>query len=136
MWKILSIKRYREILEHRELLTKKLRESRESLKNAHDTNETLQAEIKSLKNTISVMDERNKVLSENTFVKMLLDDTLTKATPVVKYNPAIVEKLIELGYINDAMSEDKFAIQIALLTISNEAISQIIESFEQEFDDV
>nr|MDA3807835.1 hypothetical protein [Thiomicrorhabdus sp.] len=84
---------------------------------------------------ISDLEEKLQKFTEvhdnETSVKIILDDTLEKATPIIKYNANITDKLIESGYLshNDA---DKFAVQIALLTITEEVVGQLVSSFTAE----
>ena len=48
----------------------------------------------------------------------------------------MIDKLIELGHISEAQREDKYAIQIALAIISEEALSQMIDMFTPDPEEV
>lgn len=74
----------------------------------------------------------DKIEADTTEVTMKFSDDAAQVTPVVKYNPDVVEKLIELGYLNDATAKDKFAVQITMMTIAADAIDQILESFTED----
>lgn len=63
--------------------------------------------------------------------KFEISANLLTVTPVVKYDPVIFEKLVELGYLNDTHQDNKFAIQLAVLTVTHEALTQIIDSFSE-----
>jgi hypothetical protein len=60
---------------------------------------------------------------------------LESVQPIVKYNPDMFEKLVELQYLDDTHQNNKFAIQLALMQVSFEALTQIIESFESSIDE-
>ena len=72
-------------------------------------------------------------IADETHVVISIKDDLTTISPTIRYDPVIVPKLIELGYINDAAVEknDAFAIQIALISIVHEGLGQIMESFTE-----
>lgn len=62
-----------------------------------------------------------------------ISDDLTTTKPIVRYKESALEKLLELGYIRETGNEkhDAFAIQLALMDITREAISQLLESFSE-----
>lgn len=87
--------------------------------------------------TINSLNEKlEKFESSTNEVVTKISTDLTQVTPIVRYNPEIVEKLIELGYVNDATAQDKFAIQLALITVAQEALTQLVESFSEELEEV
>lgn len=65
-------------------------------------------------------------------VTLKVSKDLESVQPVVKYNPDIFEKLVELQYLDDTHQNNKFAIQLALMQVSFEALTQIIEAFEAD----
>lgn len=99
------------------------------LQQGDDTIQKLKKECSDLKKQLDLA--KDPVSNENS-VTLIIDDNLDKVTPIVRYKETAKEKLIELGYITDAaLIKDNFAIQLGLMTIANEAVAQIIESFEE-----
>lgn len=74
------------------------------------------------------------VLSEGAETVFKISPNITNISPTIRYHPEIFEKLVELGYLNDTHTDNKFAIQLALLTITHEALGQIIEAFTESVD--
>lgn len=84
----------------------------------------LKAEIERL-NELTIVDD-----STGGSITLKVSKDLESVQPVVKYNPEVFEKLVELQYLDDTHQNNAFAIQLALMQITFEALSQIIESFE------
>lgn len=91
---------------------------------------TLEEEVKALKKQLGAYEQ------EENSVTLSIDDTLTKVTPIVRYKAELLEKLIELGYVQDDIKHDKFAIQLGVLTVANEALNQIMEAFSEPMEDI
>lgn len=82
--------------------------------------------IADLKRQIEVLEGDN----DKNSVEIRIDDSITTGTPIVRYKQAVVDKLVEEGYLRDG-NTDQFAIQLALLTISQEILTQLVESFAE-----
>ena len=108
-----------------------------SLSKAEENNASLvrdnaiqRKEIESLQKQIKTLQEATeKVTDEKNSVSLIIHEDLTKITPIIRYREDVIDKLIELGHISEAQREDKYAIQIALAIISEEALSQMIDMF-------
>lgn len=112
--------------------------------------DSLKNDIESLrKDNVTLMVERDRlreeyqkfmespppdVLSEGAETVFKISSNITNISPTIRYHPEIFEKLVELGYLNDTHTDNKFAIQLALLTITHEALGQIIEAFAESVD--
>ncbi len=71
--------------------------------------------------------------SDTNSVLIKISDDLTSIVPIVRYNPEILEKLLEMGYIRETgdAKHDGFAIQIALIDIAKDGLIQIIDAFSE-----
>lgn len=155
MFKVISTKRYKELTtlaqlseettaQNKEILdeltsvteeNKKLTELQTELSNSFteamdELNEKLKVAQEDLEET------RNALAKENS-VKLLVSNDLIHVTPIIRYNPVIIEKLIELKYLDDTIDYrkdgGKMAVQLALLTIAKDATMQILDSFSEDF---
>lgn len=88
-----------------------------------DSLEAANAEIERL-NKLSTEAEANEVL-------LRLSDDMTSMTPVVRWKEGIEERLYEMGFLRDIDTANSMTIQLTLMTVAYEALSQLIESFEQ-----
>lgn len=69
--------------------------------------------------------------SEHNEVTLRMSDDLLTMTPIVRWKPHLGEKLYEIGYLRDTDGESPMAIQLALMSVGYEALTQLVESFEQ-----
>jgi predicted nuclease with TOPRIM domain len=118
MLKILKKETYNKLIEENENLVKQLEEVSEKL------NE--------IDKTLTSIQEANE--RENS-VTITFDDSLQKATPVLKYKPNITDKMVEMNIITSA-NTDKYSVELALLTMTEEVVSQILDSFGETFKEV
>jgi len=90
-------------------------------------------ENKQLQERIQELEEAS-VYSDHNTVTFEIQDNLLSVSPIIRYNPRITEKMIELHYIDDA-NASSHAIQLALMVIARDAADQILESFEKPVED-
>jgi len=84
-----------------------------------------------------------KQLEKSTIVESQYGGTVTIAVskdletvnPIVKYNPDSFEKMVELHYLDDTQQNNKFAMQLAYMSIAKDALTQIVEAFEAPVED-
>ena len=74
--------------------------------------------------------------SEQSSVEIRIDKDVQVATPIIRYNKAVVDSLIDNGYITFGQSDDAHAIQLGLAVVAGEVINQIVSAFEPEPDEV
>lgn len=96
-----------------------------TIKTFYEENLKLKKEIEELKK-LSVISDKNSVTLE-------ISDDILSVKPVIKYSPDVFEKLFELGYLDDSKNNPQ-AIQLALLMVANEALSQILEAFSENIE--
>lgn len=116
--------------EHNSSLVRDNAIQRKEIESLQKQNESLQKQIKTLQ------EAAEKVTDEKNSVSLIIHEDLTKITPIIRYREDVIDKLIELGHISEAQREDKYAIQIALAIISEEALSQMIELFTPDPEEV
>jgi len=68
-------------------------------------------------------------------VSFQINDLLTEVTPTVKWREEVVDSLVQSGFLNIRDENNKYAIQLALMTVTYDALSSIIDQFSQEVDD-
>lgn len=113
--------------------TQMLMESRKENDSLREKVETLEKEIEE-KATAEVEDDTNSVTIQ-------VSDDLEKITPIVRYNPDVVDVMVELGFLSEgvlALSNERavaYAIQVALINIAYDGLHQIIDSFEENSSD-
>jgi flagellar motility protein MotE (MotC chaperone) len=100
-------------------------------KEINDKLSKLQEELNQKEQELENLKDLLRETDENS-VTLKVSNDLTKVVPIVRYNPSTVEKFIELGYLSDDQERNTFAAQLALLTIVQEAVSQILENFTDE----
>lgn len=75
--------------------------------------------------------EKLSVESESNEIILRISDDLESMTPVIRWKAGIGDKLYELGYLRDVDNASNMAIQLALMSIGFEALTQLVEAFEQ-----
>ena len=125
MIKIIKKSTYESLLEKQDHLL----EQNQNLTNALDD---MEQEVFELRQTLNAINEAN---SREISVTISFDDTLQKATPIVKYKPDVADQLIQLNIINSS-SADKYGVELALLNMTEEVLAQILDSFREEFEEV
>lgn len=93
----------------------------------------LEEELKAAKDQVSQLQKAYASADENS-VTLRVSDDLTKVVPIVRFKPSTFDKFAELGYLKDEQEGNTFAAQLALLTVVQEALGQILESFTEEVD--
>ena len=125
---------------HEAILLEKEKEARKEVEEKSEELEKTQAilrtteqyldecyqKIADLKKQIGVLEGD----TDKNSVEIRIDDNITTGTPIVRYKQTVVDKLVEEGYLRDG-NTDQFAIQLALLTISQEILTQLVESFAE-----
>lgn len=69
--------------------------------------------------------------ADRTQTTLYISEDLTTVTPVTKVNPNDINKMIERGYLPWNKRGDSFAVNLAALTIAQEALEQMVFSFEE-----
>lgn len=113
---------------------KELNDAYGKIQKNEELNESLTRTISKLEGHIEKI-EQAQLLSDTNSVELSIENDLTKVTPTVKFRTDVYEKMVELGYLSDKDDGNDMAIQIALMTISFEALQQIIESFSAPVED-
>lgn len=141
MFKIISNSRYNELLGQIETLKFELQRSIENrqtvLEELHDAN------IKNLGlvSSLNAMSEENETLkkkfsvSEDNTVTLKISPDMEVITPIISYRADAFESLFQSGMLSDAQAGNEFAIQLALMTVAQDGLSQILSSFEEEISD-
>src|SRR5690554_3941000 len=117
---------------------KELDAAYEEIKNSDTVNEELRDTIRKLEDSIMVMQkaqEEEAVVSDTNSVELAIANDLTTVTPTIKFRRDVFEKMVELGYLSDKDEGNAMAIQVALMTVSFEALQQIIEAFSEPVED-
>lgn len=116
---------------------KELDAAYEEIKNSDTVNEELRDTIRKLEDSIAVMQKAQEeaVVSDTNSVELAIANDLTTVTPTIKFRRDVFEKMVELGYLSDKDEGNAMAIQIALMTVSFEALQQIIEAFSEPVED-
>jgi predicted RNase H-like nuclease (RuvC/YqgF family) len=117
---------------HRETAVQLLKEREEHQTAIQDKD----AEILALKLELGKKTKEAEHLSEiiqkersQNSVTLTIGDDLTTVTPVVRSKPNAFETLFQNGYLNDAQNS-QHAIELSLMLIANEALTQLLEQFE------
>lgn len=113
-------KKFRELESKYNDSEKELEEVKKRLKTKEKENETLASQLF----------EREE---SETAITLTVSDDLNTVTPITRYNPQIIRKLVETQYLPSNKVDDEFAIHLAVMLICEEAITEIISAFEQEF---
>lgn len=104
----------------------------EESKEQEETINTLSTQLDELSEKLNKIEEANQ--KENS-VTISFDDTLEKAAPLLKYKPDIVDKLIELKLL-DINATDKYSVELAMMSMAEEVLQQILDSFAEPFEEV
>lgn len=110
-----------ELHRYEEMYTDSLEEFAKAEASYQDTIYTLREQLQ----------KHEETFSDQNSVTLQVNDDLTSVTPYVRVKEEVFEKMVELHYLNDAVNPETkaMAMQLALLTIANESLDQIIESF-------
>lgn len=101
------------------------------------SNEKKDSEIQRLRDTILSMEveienfKKETSSKEHNYVKLVVSDDLQTITPFVGYRGDCFEKLFQEGMLTDAQEGSTHAIQLALMMIASEGLSQLLEEFEE-----
>lgn len=98
-----------------------------------DLRETIESMESSLEEMQHIQDE--SIHADSNVVELEIANDLTTVTPTVRFRRDVFEKMVELGYLSDKDQNNDMAIQVALMTITHEALQQIIDSFSEPVED-
>lgn len=101
-------------------------------KEREETINNLSTELEELSDKLNKIEEANQ---REYSVTISFDDTLEKASPILKYKSDIVDKLIELKLL-DINATDKYSIELAMMSMAEEVLNQILDSFAEPFEEV
>ena len=104
----------------------------EESKKQEETINSLSTQLEELSDKLNKIEEANQ--KENS-VTISFDDTLEKASPILKYKSDIADKLIELKLL-DINATDKYSIELAMMSMAEEVLNQILDSFAEPFEEV
>lgn len=93
------------------------------------------ARIAELEATVKHQDEVIQGQRTKNQVSFQINDLLTEVTPTVKWREEVVDSLVQSGFLNIRDENNKYAIQLALMTVAYDALSSIIDQFSAEVDD-
>jgi len=137
MIKIITSQYHNELLSTNKELTDQIKELSEQINWELDVYRAertrLEEELKVAKDQVSQLQKAYASADENS-VTLRVSDDLTKVVPIVRFKPSTFDKFAELGYLKDEQEGNTFAAQLALLTVVQEALGQILESFTEEVD--
>lgn len=137
MIKIITSQYHNELLSTNKELTDQIKELNEQINwelDGYRAERTrLEEELKAAKDQVSQLQKAYSSADENS-VTLRVSDDLTKVVPIVRFKPSTFDKFAELGYLKDEQEGNTFAAQLALLTVVQEALGQILESFTEEVD--
>lgn len=109
-------------------------------KHLESENTQYQHEIKDLIDKLKEVEKANRelerqldVFSDESSVYLKISDDLQTVVPVVKVKEELKDKMLQLGYLNDATTQETlpFAMQLVLMNIAYEALDQIIAAFAE-----
>lgn len=107
-----------EKLEDRDAEIARLQQQVEDLENKlSDTVEDYEARLK----TTNVSDQNE--------VKLLISDDLLEVTPVIRYKDSAFDVLVQKQYISDGHDN---SLQLGLMIVAHEALTQIVEAFAED----
>lgn len=98
--------------------------------------------VAEMKQMITALEEKisreESVYGDANIVKLTISDDLQSVLPHVTVKSEVYEKMVQLGVISDALTVDAkpTAMQIALMSMANEALSTILEQFEAPIESV
>lgn len=140
MIKIITSQYHNELLSTNKELTNQIRELNkqrdsevEVLESIRAESSRLEEELNTAKDQVNQLQKSYSSTDENS-VTLRISDDLTKVVPIVRFKPSTFDKFAELGYLKDEQEGNTFAAQLALLTVVQEALGQILESFSEEVD--
>ncbi|WGH49521.1 hypothetical protein [Alishewanella phage vB_AspM_Slicko01] len=111
------------------------KDNQKCIEKLHNTEKELDevlAELNQLKHDHAELKKITKEQNISNSVSIVMDDTMTKFTPVIRHKPNVFEVLFQSGYLNDSQN-NKEAIELALLTISSEVLTQLLDEFVEPF---
>lgn len=81
------------------------------------------------------LDEIKKANERENSVTIHFDDEFIKASPIVKYKPEVVQALEEQDVIPFGQ-RDKYAVELAIITLASDALNQLVDAFSEPFAEV
>lgn len=129
MFRFISSKRYKEL----EALSAKLGEMEaryDALTNEVTAFENLMAaKEKEIQRLVEI--EKASLSEESNYVKLVFSNDLQKITPFIGFRPDCFESLFQEGFLKDGQEDNPHAIQLALMSMANDGLAQILEAFEE-----
>ena len=77
----------------------------------------------------------NKLLAESNgknSVTIIISDDLSTITPIIRHRADVFETIFQNGYLNDSQNS-KEATELAMLTIANDGLTQLLSEFVEPF---
>ena len=93
--------------------------------------------VSHLEATREELEKQLGVFSDENSVHLTISDDLETVTPLIKVKEEMKEKMLQMGYLDDATSPDStpFAMQLVLMNVAYEALDQIISAFAESVKD-
>lgn len=136
MFKIIKSSTYETLLADKASSAEALRRTESVMLEQSEVTRNLETKADALTQELqSVLDAFNEFKkktteSETNYVRIDISNDLKTVTPVIGVRPDCFECLFQEGLVDDTQEGNQFAVQLALLSVAEEALSQIIESFE------
>ena len=105
----------------------------QELDEAEQQLEQLMKENRDLSDEVKKLHELFNNAGENS-VRLDISNDVKTVVPTIKFDQDIFDKLVELGYLDDSKKNHTFAMQLALIVIAHEALTQIIETYQSPID--
>jgi hypothetical protein len=134
MFRFISTKRYKELLE----LEQKIGELEASLDATRGELASCSMLTESLIQTIDELrkekeaETQNLVFEDSNYVKILFSNDLQQISPFIGFRADCFESLFQEGMLKDGQENNSHAIQLALLSLANDGLSQLLEAFEAD----
>lgn len=133
MFKLVSRKRFDELLMSEFVAEDRGRYIEELLSSVADLEDKIaQANDELLQ--LKTKYEKYENSTENS-VTLKISQDMETITPIITHRDDAFESLFQIGMLSDAQSGNQFAIQLALMTVASEGLTQILDSFEEEIVD-
>jgi hypothetical protein len=75
---------------------------------------------------------QNLVFEDSNYVKILFSNDLQQISPFIGFRADCFESLFQEGMLKDGQENNSHAIQLALLSLANDGLSQLLEAFEAD----
>lgn len=119
---------------NREVCIHTLKEQDEFKKYIDEKEKLIESLTVELSESKKKLDQLNAIIQKEktqNSVTLTIADDLTTITPLVRSKSNAFETLFQNGYITDAQN-NQHSIELGLMLIANEALSQLLEQFEEQ----